>query len=293
MEKQTEKTPDSSEEATTVGMFLKYTRLNQKKSLETVSKALCIRKIYLKAIEESDFKELSPVPYGIGFVRSYAEYLGLNADRIVQCYKAEAMPQKSADSAPKSKNIIDKHTKLTIPDKRQILIGVCAVLLIYLIWLLLSCHPKTTELPPIDGINEPIVVEDESVSEDVDKNPIVIDEIITSPENKDIATDNQITISEESYTEEPAAEPEAQNTSENRVVIKFNGESWFEIRDSQKVYDTGIKPKGYVYNAPDKNGLILSVGRYYNVDVYIDGQLTKVAGPRKQTGIALDKFLNH
>ena len=293
MEKQTEKIPDSSEEATTVGMFLKYTRLNQKKSLDTVSKALCIRKIYLKAIEESDFKELPPIPYGTGFVRSYAEYLGLNADRIVQCYKAEALPQKTADSAKKSKNVIDKHTKLTIPNKRQILIGVCAVLLIYLIWLLMSCNHKKAELQPVDIINDPVVAEEEQISDDIAEKPIVIDEIIPSPESDESATDIQITVSEESYTEEQPAESEAQKAPENRVVIKFNGESWFEVRDSQKVYDTGIKPKGYVYNVPDKTGLILSVGRYYNVDVYIDGQLTKVAGPRKQTGIALDKFLNH
>lgn len=293
MEKQTEKTPDSSEEATTVGMFLKYTRLNQKKSLDAVSKALCIRKIYIKAIEESDFKELPPIPYGTGFVRSYAEYLGLNADRIVQCYKSEALPQKVVDSTKKSKNVIDKHTKITIPNKRQILIGIIAVLLIYLSWLLLSCSPKKTELSAVDVINEPAVIENEQISEEPDANPIVIDEIIASPESEAPAADNQITVSEESYAEEAPAEPEAQKVSENRVVIKFNGESWFEVRDSQKVYDTGIKPKGYVYNVPDKTGLILSVGRYYNVDVYIDGVLTKVAGPRKQTGIALDKFLNH
>ena len=293
MEKQTEKTPDSSEEATTVGMFLKYTRLNQKKSLDAVSKALCIRKIYIKAIEESDFKEHPPIPYGTGFVRSYAEYLGLNADRIVQCYKAEALPQKTVDTAKKSKNVVDKHTKLTIPNKRQILIGICAVLLIYLIWLLLSCNHKKTELPTVDVLNDPVVAEEEQISNNIAENPIVIDEIIASPESEAPATDNQITVSEESYTEEPQAEEKLQTEPENRVVIKFNGESWFEVRDDQKVYDTGIKPKGYVYNVPDKTGLILSVGRYYNVDVYIDGVLTKVAGPRKQTGIALDKFLNH
>ena len=71
-DKSPEKTDQSPQEATTVGMYLKYTRLSQKKTLDAVSKTLCIRKIYLKAIEESDFKELPPVPYGTGFIRSYA-----------------------------------------------------------------------------------------------------------------------------------------------------------------------------------------------------------------------------
>ncbi len=291
MEKQPEKTPNAAEEATTVGMFLKYTRLNQKKTLDAVSKALCIRKIYIKALEESNFKELPPVPYGTGFIRSYAEYLGLNADRIVQCYKSEAMPQKSAEQNKKGKNVIEKHTKLTIPNKRQILIGIIAVVLIYLAWLLLSCYPKKAETP----IDEYQPADEEQISDTASEEQININEIITPPESatETPAEDNQITVSDESYTETPAAEEDTQIATDSRVVLKFNGESWFEVRDDQKVYDTGIKPKGYVYNVPDKTGLILSIGRYYNVDVYIDGQLTKVAGPRKQTGIALDKFLNH
>ena len=90
-------------------------------------------------------------------------------------------PQKTVDTAKKSKNVIDKHTKLTIPNKRQILIGICAVLLIYLIWLLLSCNHKKTELPTVDVLNDPVVAEEEQISNNIAENPIVIDEIIASP----------------------------------------------------------------------------------------------------------------
>ena len=41
-----------------------------------------------------------------------------------------------------------------------------------------------------------------------------------------------------------------------------------------------------------KKGIIFSVGRYYNADVYINGKLTTVATKRKQTNILLDKFLS-
>ena len=59
MEQNDIKTETSPQDATTVGMFLKYTRQSQKKSIETVSKALCIRKIYIKAIEENNFDEIT------------------------------------------------------------------------------------------------------------------------------------------------------------------------------------------------------------------------------------------
>ena len=121
MEQENNSQEQKTQEATTVGMFLKFTRQNQKKSIETVSKALCIRKIYIKAIEESDFNELPPVPYGIGFIRSYADFLGLNSERIVQCYKEEAMPKKNEGNL---KPIVKKHTPLTMPNKKQILMKV-------------------------------------------------------------------------------------------------------------------------------------------------------------------------
>ena len=109
----------TNEETTTVGMYLKYIRLKQKKSVETVSEALCIRKVYIKAIEEDNIEELPPVPYGIGFVRSYASYLGLNADRIVQFYKQQMIPQKEKTS---TQTVVKTHTALTKPKKMHIYI---------------------------------------------------------------------------------------------------------------------------------------------------------------------------
>lgn len=297
LDSENSKTAQTPEEATTVGQFLKFTRLSQKKSVETVAKDLCIRKIYIKAIEESDFKELPPIPYGVGFVRSYAEYLGLNNDRIAQCYKEEAMPKKTEEIQTP---VIAAHTGVMIPNRKQILTGIAAVLALYLIWLMASCKPNP---PAPEAVLETQAASTNEIAGDA---PAAV-------QNEDTAivednAENQIKIVEDSYFEEPQnnkeikpAETEqknakakpAQSETDSRIVVKFNGDSWFEIRDAQKVYISGIFQKGYVYNVPNVPGLIFSVGRYYNVDVYIDGQLTRVARPRRQTNIDLDKFLNH
>ena len=55
--------------------------------MEEISSELCIRKIYLTALEEGDYETLPPIPYGVGYVRTYARYLGLNPDRAVKLYK--------------------------------------------------------------------------------------------------------------------------------------------------------------------------------------------------------------
>lgn len=293
-DKSPEKTTKSPQEATTVGMYLKYTRLSQKKTLDAVSKTLCIRKIYLKAIEESDFKELPPVPYGTGFIRSYAEYLGLNSDRIVQCYKEEAMPQKEEHTV----SIVKKHSSLTIPDKKQILIGIGAILVIYLIWLLVSFKSENTEKPIIaeeDAAMELVTPEVTDPQQSLPQEPAVtvIDETGTFDTN---SGDSQVKMVEDSYYEEPQkanTDTTAADENKSRIVLKLNGESWVEVKSKDKIYISGIYQKGFEYDVPNEKGLILSVGRYYNVDVFVDGKLTEVARPRKQTNISLDKFLGH
>ncbi len=296
-EKASEKPVKATEEATTVGMYLKYTRLNQKKTLDAVSKALCIRKIYIKAIEDSDFKELPPVPYGTGFVRSYAEYLGLNSDRIVQCYKEESQPHKEDHPV----KIVKRHTALTIPNKKQILIGIAAILLIYLGWVFISFKSSTDTKPAYTAEEQVETLElvtpqsSQVQTEDIASKPSlpVIDETGTSENG---TGDSQVKMVEDSYYEEPAEEktdtaPVDDNKS--RISLKLNGESWVEVRGKNKVYISGIYQKGFEYDLPNEEGLILSVGRYYNVDVFVDGKLTEVASPKKQTNINLDKFLGH
>ena len=78
---------NDDEKAQTVGEILRNARTKQGKDLRSVADALCIRTTYLEAIENMDLKNIPEPPYGIGFIRSYAEYLGLNGERIISSYK--------------------------------------------------------------------------------------------------------------------------------------------------------------------------------------------------------------
>ncbi len=280
MEQDDIKNQTLSQEATTIGMFLKYTRQNQKKSVETVSKALCIRKIYIKAIEESNFNELPPVPYGIGFIRSYAEFLGLNAEHIVQCYKEESMPKKNN---PQTDTIIKKHTALTMPNNKHILVGISLILGIYFIVSAFIYPDNTIE----NQKKEKILSTD--ISEISSLQPV--EDIVEDNLSQIVQEHNEkINEAEDIKIDVITSEPEA---TKNQVIIKLKGESWIEIRDNNTVYLSGIYPTGFEYEFPDVPNLVLSVGRYFNVDVFINGTLTQVAGPKKQTNINIDEFLNH
>ena len=73
----------------TVGQDLRAARLRRGDDLATVSRALKIRKEHLEALEEDRFDALPGRAYAVGFVRSYADFLGLDSLQCVERFKAE------------------------------------------------------------------------------------------------------------------------------------------------------------------------------------------------------------
>jgi cytoskeleton protein RodZ len=74
----------------TVGTTLRLRREERGEDLRYVAQILRIRYPYLKAIEDGRPDELPGPTYAIGFVRTYADHLGLESDKLVQRFKAEA-----------------------------------------------------------------------------------------------------------------------------------------------------------------------------------------------------------
>ena len=80
---------DSEAPLETVGQDLRAARLRRGDDLATVSRGLKIRKDHLEAVEEDRLENLPGKTYAIGFVRTYAGYLGLDAVEVVERYKQE------------------------------------------------------------------------------------------------------------------------------------------------------------------------------------------------------------
>lgn len=74
----------------TVGQILSHTRMKFGQDLRQASQSLRIRHSYLEAIEADRHGDLPGLAYAVGFVRSYADYLGLDSRALVQRYKDEA-----------------------------------------------------------------------------------------------------------------------------------------------------------------------------------------------------------
>jgi cytoskeleton protein RodZ len=57
--------------------------------LRSIAQVLCIRFSYLDAIERGQYENLPGATYAVGFVRTYAEYLGLDGEQVVERFKTE------------------------------------------------------------------------------------------------------------------------------------------------------------------------------------------------------------
>lgn len=111
----------------TVGQDLRKARVKKGDDISGIATVLKIRKDHLEALEESNFDQLPGRAYTIGFVRAYAQYLGLHAGECVERLKAEIA----------GRNEIREPAAAMIPGERKftpgsLLLAVCLVVaLIY------------------------------------------------------------------------------------------------------------------------------------------------------------------
>lgn len=81
-----------------LGKLLRKAREQRGYSLDDVQDITKIRKRYLEAIEEGDYKVLPGSFYARAFVKNYAETVGLDAEEVFRLYQRE-LPAPAADAA--------------------------------------------------------------------------------------------------------------------------------------------------------------------------------------------------
>src|SRR5471032_1719978 len=137
---------DSEAPLETVGQDLRAARLRRGDDLATVSRALKIRKDHLEAVEEDNFAGLPGKTYAIGFVRSYAGYLGLDVTKTVERYKQEISGRHDEHHQP-TDNSFHAEESRRLPYGWRIVALVVAVALIYGVWHLVSAGPSAQPVP--------------------------------------------------------------------------------------------------------------------------------------------------
>ena len=305
---------DSDMPADTVGQELRAGRLRRGDDLATVSRDLKIRKDHLEAVEEDRLENLPGRTYAIGFVRSYAGYLGLNATEMVERYKQE-ISGRHDDHMPTVAPIPDDQRRL--PQGWRFVAGIVVLAVGYGVWHLLSAGSAPQAVPPAPSLAPPkpaAAAPQPAPSSNPDQTAVPSPAIdnsaaAASPEPapaaanaspapaaapQATATPSPAQTSPSLANQVPAAPAEAslpaasdpasptvygKNNLNPRVVLKAKGDTHITVRGGNgTVYINRNLKAGDTYQLPNATGLTLSTTNAGAVEMDLDGQAIGVAG---------------
>ncbi|MCG2675939.1 helix-turn-helix domain-containing protein, partial [bacterium] len=129
-----------------IGLTLQQARRKRKLKLETISKKTKISIRYLKALEAEDWDAFPAPTYAQAFLRSYANFLNLDSDELVQEYKKY---MEATAEVPATKRLIPKGMRTKKIAILPVVISIM-VLIIWGGWFLFFRSPS----PPIVKVTE-------------------------------------------------------------------------------------------------------------------------------------------
>ncbi len=105
-----------------IGNSLREARLRQGLEHAQVELATKIRAKYIRALEEEEFEILPGVTYIKGFMRSYAEFLGLDGQLYVDEYNSRHHVVEGLDDAPQRRARVNQNRSI----ERKVVLGALA-----------------------------------------------------------------------------------------------------------------------------------------------------------------------
>ncbi|MBT3658648.1 MAG: DUF4115 domain-containing protein [Rhodospirillaceae bacterium] len=204
---------------TGVGALLRASRQRVGDDLREIAVLLRIRLPYLEAIEDGRFKELPGQTYAVGFIRAYAEHLGLDSDEVVRRYKEEV-----AGTGPRTDlQFPTPVTETGVPGGALMLIGVLVAILAYGGWYLSTSKDNffSDLIAPLpDRLADLVAGDQPAPMKTASETPPIEGEGVTTPEKSEpkkpeppvenVATEAAVTPPAEPMPEptpKPAAEP--------------------------------------------------------------------------------------
>lgn len=297
-----------------VGELLRAERQRRGWQVVDIAKHLKIRRALLDAIETGRHKDLPRGAYAIGFVRSYADLLELDSAELVRHFKQES----SGIDEPTELAFPTPINESRLPGRLIVAFSLLLAVGAYGGWYYstldrrapaprVTAVPETlaARIPAPEPVAAPPRASVPSTSEAVarprtDVPPAPAAEPVQAlPPAAFVPTPAPVpaqlaALPATPSQAVPAAEPPPRSfgeTSEGRIVIRANSDSWTQVRDAGgAVIFSRILRVGESYNAPDRDGLTMSTGNAGGLDIRVDGRTAPAVGRMGfvQRGVLLD-----
>jgi cytoskeleton protein RodZ len=176
-----------------IGDILRRVREGRGESLHVISDSLRIRPTFLAALDNSRYDEFAADAYVIGFLRTYADYLGLDSKAAVDLYRREMAGRRRKPQLNMPKPITEGRAPTV-----AILIGAAmAALMLYALWYALSTTSRTVQETP------PSLPQTSQASPSSETQPATAETL--SPSTKEMPASSLPSTAPETKTSEPAS----------------------------------------------------------------------------------------
>lgn len=260
-------------QTSTIGDIFRNAREKKKKTLADASKELCIQQSYLRSLEENDDSNLPEEVFVLGYVRSYASYLKLDAEDILLRFKFE----KKDKLHPSELHFPESdHTKKLPP--KTIIIGFSVAAAILIFGFGLSSYfqePKSTTVE-IEAFLET------EIEPQTDAN-------VTSAAPAEEHSANITSTEDQETTQEANI---VTNVPAEGIVIRAIEDSWLQIETKDGgIIISKILRTGEIYEVPELKKAIMDTGNAGGLEIIIDGKSLGPAGDVGQVkrDISLDE----
>ena len=157
MENTKPESPDTAASRSGPGRLLHEARLDLRLAPEDVAQILHLSSKQIVALEQDDYKNLPGPTYVRGYLRSYAQLLGLSPEKLLESYNSLTIPSKPI-SLPQSA----PPPQITSSDRliKAATLGVVAIVLglVYLWWRSEEETPTAPSSPPAVATQTPAIV---------------------------------------------------------------------------------------------------------------------------------------
>ncbi|MCH1542974.1 MAG: DUF4115 domain-containing protein [Alphaproteobacteria bacterium] len=269
-----------------IGYVLRNAREATGAALDDISALLRIRSDHLQALENDDFESLPGSVYAIGFIRTYATHLGLNAGELIERYKVAVAVPHLEDQGPNPQTDVEP-----ISGALKIAIGVMAVFGVYILWLIAggagddkntritSAPSKTSEAgaqPTSTGQKAP----QKPSSETQAAQPTTSSEVANAPETAQAPQVAEVAVDVSGI--EPLVAPSAP-IEDAEIEIRASRRTWMRIESAEgQVLFSSIIRKGEGFDLESADGYTLATRDAGALEFFVNDNSVGAVGRRGQ-----------
>lgn len=255
-----------------VGYQLRQARNARGETVAAIAQWLRIKQEYLEALESGQHEQLPALTYATGFLRSYADYLGLDSSALREAFRKEMMDKLTPQLA-----MPQPLAEAKIPPLPVIFATSLVASLIVLGWLALNSQHRDTLPLPLP----------QTLHQEMPQSAPAPQEAPTSTAAASIPPSQSGVLAPPAQVEQHFGELE----KPTRRTIRAKGPVWLTITDSKdNVLFSRLMQEGDTYHVPDIPGLQLTTGNADNLQLTDSKDLLPPLGKQGQVmrDIALD-----